>query len=77
LGLEDNIWYDEARTELATNKGLVDRVVQLAGLLERRIASPAEVRQRLGITALSAERRVSAEHRAPQRRVATRHGVMG
>jgi uncharacterized protein (DUF849 family) len=77
LGLEDNIWYDEARTELATNKGLVDRVVQLAGLLERRIASPAEVRQRLGITALSAERRVSAEHRAPPRRVATRHGVMG
>lgn len=77
VGLEDNIWYDGARTGLASNRDLLDRVVQLAGLLERQVATPAEVRQRLGITPLPREQRADASHRAPQRRTNTRSGVMG
>jgi len=53
VGLEDNIWFDEARTRLATNLELVDRVGRAAALLERPVASPAEVRERLGITPLN------------------------
>ncbi len=77
VGLEDNIWYDGARTGLASNRDLLDRVVQLAGLLERQVATPAEVRQRLGITPLPREQRADASHRAPRRRTNTRSGVMG
>jgi uncharacterized protein (DUF849 family) len=54
VGLEDNIWYDGARTELATNRALVDRVVHLARALERPIASGADVRRRLGILPIAA-----------------------
>lgn len=53
VGIEDNIWYDDARTRLATNQALVERVVQLAGLLERPVAPPLEVRERLGIAPLA------------------------
>jgi len=52
VGLEDNIWLDGARRQRATNLQLVGRVVRLAGELERRIATPAEVRERLGIQPL-------------------------
>jgi 3-keto-5-aminohexanoate cleavage enzyme len=47
IGIEDTIWFDEARTILATNSTLVERVVHLASILEREIASPADVRQML------------------------------
>lgn len=78
VGLEDNIWHDDARTELASNRGLVDRVVELAGILERSIAKPAEVRRRLGIAPLSpASHHEGSEHRVPQRRAANRAGVTG
>jgi uncharacterized protein (DUF849 family) len=30
IGLEDNIWHDENRTRLATNRDLVERVLQIA-----------------------------------------------
>lgn len=53
VGLEDNIWYDEARTRLATNLDLVERVTRATALLERPIATPAEVRARLGIVPLT------------------------
>ena len=53
VGLEDNIWYDDARTRLATNADLVERVTRAAALLERPIATPVEVRARLGIAALA------------------------
>lgn len=49
IGLEDNIWHDAARTELATNAGLVDRVVGLARTFERRPATHAEARRMLGL----------------------------
>lgn len=48
-GLEDNLWLDDARTQLATNVALVTRVAQLARAAGRDIASPAEVRQRLDL----------------------------
>lgn len=77
VGLEDNIWYDGARTGLASNRDLLDRVIQLAGLLERQVATPAEVRRRLGISPLPREQHAGASQRAPQRRTSTRSGVMG
>lgn len=49
VGLEDNIWFDHARTTLATNAQLVQRVARLADELERPLATPAEVRSRLGL----------------------------
>lgn len=47
VGLEDNLWMDDARTELATNPALVERTVALARLLGRAPASPAEIRRRI------------------------------
>ena len=55
VGLEDNIWYDDARTRLATNAELVERVARAAALLERPLATPAEVRARLGIAPLPSQ----------------------
>ena len=43
VGLEDNIYY--RRGELATNAQLVERVVQLARIFGREIATPDEARQ--------------------------------
>lgn len=53
VGLEDNIWFDRARTTPATNEELVMRVARLAAELERPLATPAEVRLRLGLRALA------------------------
>jgi 3-keto-5-aminohexanoate cleavage enzyme len=49
VGLEDNVWFDEARTDLATNPRLVERVVAIGRAMGREPASPAQVRERLGI----------------------------
>jgi uncharacterized protein (DUF849 family) len=49
VGLEDNIWWDRERTRPATNEALVQRVARLAEELERPLATPAEVRARLGL----------------------------
>jgi uncharacterized protein (DUF849 family) len=49
VGLEDAVWFDAARRQLATNEALVKRVVQLAGTFGRAIASPREVRTALGL----------------------------
>ena len=48
VGLEDNVWWDRARTRLATNVELVRRVRQLAEIAERPLATPAETRALLG-----------------------------
>ena len=48
-GIEDNIWYDEERTTLATNYALTERVAAFAKALGRQIASPSDVRQMLGL----------------------------
>ena len=49
VGLEDNLWFDDARRVPATNLALVERVRQLAGLLDRLPATAAAVRRRLGL----------------------------
>ena len=33
VGLEDNIWYDQERTRLATNRDLVERITSIARVL--------------------------------------------
>jgi 3-keto-5-aminohexanoate cleavage enzyme len=47
VGLEDNIWFDAARTRLASNADLLKRVHEIAASNERRVMSPATLRQLL------------------------------
>jgi len=47
VGLEDNIFYDEERTTLATSEMMVKRVVDMAKALGVPIATPKEVRELL------------------------------
>lgn len=49
VGIEDTIHYDHARTQLATNRQLVERVVRLADELQRPIATAAEARVMCGL----------------------------
>jgi len=49
VGLEDNIWYDPARTRLAKNIDLVRRVHVLAEANEKEIMKPTELRQLLSL----------------------------
>ena len=49
VGLEDNIYYDEERTKLASNMELVKRIYDIANYLGCEISSPTEVRQMLGL----------------------------
>jgi 3-keto-5-aminohexanoate cleavage enzyme len=49
-GLEDNPTLDSERRRPATNPGLVARVVELARIAGRKVASPAEVRERLALS---------------------------
>lgn len=49
VGLEDNIWYDDERTRLASNPELVERIVKIAESEGREPASPAESRTLIGI----------------------------
>jgi 3-keto-5-aminohexanoate cleavage enzyme len=45
IGLEDNIWFDEERTQLATNRKLVERVLLIAETLESRPYSARELKE--------------------------------
>lgn len=47
IGLEDNIWFDDARTDLANNTRMVERIVEIGQLLGRRPMPAAKLRQRL------------------------------
>ncbi|MEA2620537.1 MAG: 3-keto-5-aminohexanoate cleavage enzyme, partial [Chloroflexota bacterium] len=49
IGLEDNLWFDDDRTDLSTNARLVERVVAVARSMGREPATPGDVRRRLGI----------------------------
>lgn len=49
VGLEDNIWFDADRTELATNVALTSRVRDLADLHGRRVMSPQQLREALSL----------------------------
>lgn len=45
IGLEDNIWWDQARTQLATNGGLVARVHDLLRLNQKALLTSSEFNQ--------------------------------
>nr|WP_298790018.1 3-keto-5-aminohexanoate cleavage protein [uncultured Allomuricauda sp.] len=47
VGIEDNIWYDQKRTKLASNLDLVKRVHTIANANERAIMSPMEFRSKM------------------------------
>ena len=49
VGLEDNIYFDEERTRLATNRELVERIVRIAKVFGRVPYSRKEARKILGI----------------------------
>lgn len=49
IGLEDNIWFDENRTCLATNAMLVTRIRKIIDAIGRPIAKPVEVRSMLNL----------------------------
>lgn len=49
VGLEDNLWFDQNRKNLATNLKLVARLAELARMLGREIASPDEARVIIGL----------------------------
>lgn len=48
-GLEDNLWLDDARTTLADNSQLVQRIAAQAAALGRPLATPGQVRRKLGL----------------------------
>jgi len=47
VGLEDNVWYDGARTIPARNVDLISRIHRLAEANERPIMKPAQLRDLL------------------------------
>lgn len=47
IGLEDNIWFDDNKTKLATNLELVNRAVKIAKTAARPIAIPNDARKLL------------------------------
>ena len=49
VGLEDEIWYDPARTRLARNSELIHRIHKIAEADERKIMPPAELRRLLNL----------------------------
>ena len=50
VGLEDNIYFDRGRTDLADNARLVERVARIARDMGREPASPEEARQIIGLS---------------------------
>lgn len=53
VGLEDNIWYDNNRTELSTNVRSIQRLRRIADEIGRVIATPEEAREMLGLNTRS------------------------
>lgn len=51
VGLEDNIWFDRARTKLARNADLLRRVHAIAASQDRMIMQPLELRRLLNLHA--------------------------
>lgn len=59
-GIEDNIYADFTRAELATNAGLVARLAQLSEIFGRPIAAAARARELLGLGVASKDRGATA-----------------
>lgn len=51
VGLEDNVWYDNERTHLATNRELLERVLGVADAMGLAPSPPADVRTMLDLDA--------------------------
>ena len=49
VGLEDNIWYDNNRTKLASNADLLRRIKEIASANERELMTSSELRNILGL----------------------------
>ena len=49
IGLEDNIWFDQNRTTLATNAMLLERISSIIKHLGFEPATPKEAREILGL----------------------------
>jgi uncharacterized protein (DUF849 family) len=49
VGLEDNIWFDEKRTVLASNRDLLKRILDIASAIELKPYSQKEAREILGL----------------------------
>jgi uncharacterized protein (DUF849 family) len=47
IGLEDNIWFNNSRTQLASNLDLLKRILEFAKMIEREPLSPSETRRLL------------------------------
>jgi len=52
VGLEDNIWFDDARTDPATNPRLVERLARIGRAVGREPATPDETRAIIGLRQL-------------------------
>ena len=52
VGLEDNIWFDDERTRLVTNRELVGRVLSIAHALGRAPYTGREARELLGVVSV-------------------------
>jgi uncharacterized protein (DUF849 family) len=52
VGIEDSVYYNYPKKELATNEKLVKRIVKIANELGREIATPDEARKILGLKSL-------------------------
>jgi uncharacterized protein (DUF849 family) len=57
VGLEDNIWFDDERTKLATNRDLVQRVISLAKIRGRSVMDPGTFRNLLAISSAPRNKR--------------------
>lgn len=49
IGLEDNIWFDNDRTKLATNADLIKRIHRIARACERNVMTPTKLRGLLNL----------------------------
>ena len=49
VGLEDNLWFNNARTKLASNEDLLRRVMNITEANERVVMKPSELREKLGL----------------------------
>jgi uncharacterized protein (DUF849 family) len=50
IGLEDNIWFDDERTHLATNTALLERIIDIAARMDMTPLSHRETRNLLGLS---------------------------
>lgn len=49
VGIEDNIWYDRNRTNLASNLELIERIHKIAKIHNRSVMDPLSLRKKLNL----------------------------